>query len=99
MTLFVGALEMELHVPDSGSLKEKRAVVKHLVDTARRRYGVAASEVDHQELWQRVGVAFAAVSSSATHVEDVLDAVERFVWSNPEFTVLGARRHWLEPDS
>ena len=42
--MHVAALEMELHIPTSGSLKAKRAVIRHIVDTARRRYGVSASE-------------------------------------------------------
>lgn len=99
MSLHAAVLNVELHLPASGSLKEKRAVVKHIVDSARRRYGVAAAEVEHQELWQRVGIAFAAVASSAAHVEEVLDQVERFVWSHPDVSVLSTGRHWLEPDS
>ena len=30
--------------------------------------------------------------------EEILDRVERFVWSHPEVTVLSMQRHWLEPD-
>ncbi len=37
----------------------------------------------------------AAVSTDAGHVEDVLDKVERFVWSHPEVEVLTAERSWL----
>jgi uncharacterized protein YlxP (DUF503 family) len=94
----VAALLVELHIGDSGSLKEKRAVVQHLLTTSRRRFGVAASEVEHHDLWQRARLGFAAVGSDASHVEDVLDSVERFVWSHPEVDVLGASRHWLDLD-
>ena len=90
---------MELQVSSSGSLKEKRAVVTHLVESSRRRFGVSASEVAHHELWQRAGLAFAYVAPSAGRVDEILDRVERFVWSHPEVTVLTVQRHWLEPDS
>ena len=60
--MHVAALEMELHIPTSNSLKAKRAVVRHIVETARRRYGVAASEVDHHDVWQRAGLGFSAVA-------------------------------------
>jgi uncharacterized protein YlxP (DUF503 family) len=92
-------LRVEIHVGTSGSLKEKRAVVRHLLDTARHRYQVAAAEVDHQDQWQRAGLAFAAVASDTAHVEEVLDRVERFVWSHPEFDVTASSRHWVEEDS
>ena len=92
-------LAVELQIGESGSLKEKRAVVRHLVDTARRRFGVSASEVAHHDRWQRSGLAFAYVAPTAGRVEEVLDRVERFVWSHPEVTVLSVARHWLEHDS
>jgi hypothetical protein len=87
---------MEIHIPASGSLKAKRKVVKHLIETTKVRYGVAASEVGHQELWQRCELGFAAVSGSHSQVEDVLGTVERYVWSHPEIEVLGQSRCWLD---
>ncbi len=93
------ALTMELHIPASNSLKSKRTVVKHLVDVCKARYGVAAAEVDYQSKWQRSELGFAAIADSPRHVEDVLDAVERFVWSHPELQVLAQHRWWLEPDA
>jgi len=94
--LFACALSMDLRIPASGSLKAKRTVVKHVVETAKSRYGVAAAEVDHLDQWQRSELGFAAVAGTAGHVEEVLDAVERFVWSHPEIEVLDGRRSWLD---
>jgi len=92
-------MEVELHIASSGSLKEKRAVVRHLVETARRRFGVSASEVAHHDRWQRAGIGFAFVASSSSRVDEVLDQVERFVWSHPEVSVLSVQRRWLEDDA
>lgn len=94
----VAALSMEIHVGASGSLKAKRAVVKHLVETARRRFGVSASEVGNQDRWQASTIGFAVVAPSPERAEELLDAVERFVWSHPELSVISARRGWLELD-
>jgi uncharacterized protein len=94
--VFVCALTMDLRIPTSGSLKSKRTVVKHIVETAKSRYGVAAAEVGHQEQWQRSELGFAAVAGVPGHVEEVLDSVERFVWSHPEIEVLDGRRSWLD---
>ena len=94
--MYVGALEMELHLANSDSLKAKRAVVRHLVETARRRFAVSASEVSHHDRWQRAGIGFSVVAPDVSHAEEVLDHVERFVWSHPEVSVLSSARHWLE---
>ena len=90
------ALTMDLHIPESGSLKAKRTVVKHVVETSKARFGVAAAEVGYHDRWQRTELGFAAVAGSHGHVEAVLDTVERFVWSHPEVEVLAGSRVWLE---
>ena len=77
-------------------LKAKRSVVRHLVETSRQRFGVSASEVAHHELWQRAGLGFSVVAPSAAHAEQLLDRVERFVWSHPEIEVISSNRQWLE---
>lgn len=94
--MYVLALEIDLHLPDAMSLKAKRAVVKSLVEGARRRYGVSAAEVGFQERWQRTRLGFAVVASSEYHAREVLDQVDRFVWSFPEVQVLATERRWLE---
>jgi uncharacterized protein len=93
--MHVACCELDLHLPDVHSLKEKRAVLRPILEGARRRYAVAAAEVDHQDRWQRAMVGMAAVSGSASHAQEVLDAVERFVWSFPEVEVIASHRDWL----
>lgn len=51
---------------------------------------MAAAEVDHHDKWQRAALGFAAVGADLAHVDEVLRAVERFVWSFPEVEVLEA---------
>ena len=96
--MLVLALAVDLHINESRSLKAKRQVVKSIVETSRQRFNVAAAEVDHIDLWQRAGLGFAAIGSSVGHVERVIDAVERFVWSHPEVEVLETSRRWLDAD-
>jgi len=96
--VFVEALRIDVHIGQSASLKAKRSVVRHLLESARRRYGVSASEVEFQDLWQRAGLGFCVVAPDAGHAQDVLDEVERFVWSHPEVEVLSSARHWLDLD-
>ena len=94
--MFVLALEVDLHVPSSRSLKDKRRPVKSILDGGRQHFGVAAAEVAHHDLLQRAGLGFAIVGAQAGHCEDVIDEVERFVWSHPDIEVLAVERRWLE---
>lgn len=93
--MFVLALEVDVHIAHARSLKDKRGVIRSIVDGARNRYHVAAAEVGDQNLWQRAQLGFAAVSGSRHHTTEVIDEVSRFVWSFPEIAVLDEERTWL----
>jgi uncharacterized protein len=94
--MHVAALVVDLHLPDCHTLKGKRAVLRPLVEGVRRRFSVAVAEVNHQNKWQRATVGVAVVAGTASHASEVLDEVERFVWSFPDVQVLDISRHWLE---
>jgi len=95
----VAALRVEVHLRAVHSLKEKRAIIRPVLEGCRHRFSVAAAEVDHQDRWQRATVGVAVVSGTVTHTEEVLDAVERFIWSFPELEVISCQRQWLEEDT
>lgn len=94
--MYCCVLVVELHLPMSQSLKEKRALVKPVVDVARARFAVASAETGFLDKWQRAELAFAAVAATPAHVEDILDEVDRFVWSKPDVEVVTSERRWLE---
>jgi uncharacterized protein len=94
--VFTLSLSLDLHLPEVRSLKAKRSVVRPLVEGARRRYAVSAAEVGFQDQWQRALLGFAVVSGSEHHATEVIDEVERFVWSHPEVQVLSSERRWTE---
>lgn len=96
--MFASVLVVDLHLPLVGSLKAKRAVITPILEGARRRHRVAVSEVGAQDTWRRSELAFATVASSETQAREVLDGVERFVWSFPEVEVVASWRRWVEDD-
>ncbi|MGI8754215.1 MAG: DUF503 domain-containing protein [Acidimicrobiales bacterium] len=96
--MHVAALRLELHLRSVHSLKEKRATIRPVLEGCRHRFSVAAAEVGHQDRWQLATIGVAVVSGSATHTVEVLDAVERFIWSFPELEVTSCQRQWLEDD-
>lgn len=79
---------MDLHLPQSHSLKDKRGIIRPILDGARNRFQVAAAEVAFQEKWQRALLGFAAVGAADGHPQKVIERVDRFVWSFPEVEVL-----------
>lgn len=71
--------EVQVYLPESRSLKDKRQVVKSLKDRIRGRFNVSVAEVEHHDLWQRSTLALAVVSTATAHAGEVLDQVVRFI--------------------
>lgn len=78
----------DLRIPASGSLKEKRHVVKGLVSGIRSRFNVAVAEVDHLDLRQRARIAVGAVGAEGYHLKKVMHEVERFVSRDPSVEII-----------
>lgn len=89
------AFRVEIRIPTSQSLKDRRQVVRSLLDGARQRFGVSAAEVGGQDTWQRAELGFAVVASSARIAEETVDELDRFLWSRPDIEVVDAEVSWL----
>ena len=70
---------LTLYIPGAQSLKEKRAVVRSLVDRLRTRHHLSSAEVGLQNEVQRARIGFAAVSGDLTTARRLADAARRFV--------------------
>lgn len=77
--MFVGVGRFELFIPASGSLKDKRRVLRSITMTVRKKFNVAIAEVDHQDLWQRAGFGVSCVAESGAHCKKVLQEVEKTI--------------------
>jgi uncharacterized protein len=76
----IALLSIELYLPMSQSLKDKRHVVRRLKDRLQP-FNVAVAEVAHQDVWQRAGLAIVTVASADEVAEQTLrkalDEIER----------------------
>lgn len=71
----IAVLVLDLHLPFAHSLKEKRRVVRSLLDRVRTKHHLSAAEVGGQDLHQRASVAFCAVGSMPVALEQLLDLI------------------------
>jgi len=90
--VFVGVARVELWLPDSGSLKDRRRVVKSLVERLRSRFNVAVAEVSGQDLWQRAAVGIACVSGEKHEAQRVIDMITAWVDGQDGFFVTACEK-------
>jgi len=88
--LIVGTCLLRLHLPETGSLKDKRQVLKSLCAKLRNRYGVSVAELGDQDVWRTATLGVACVSSSETVCRRLLDDLVRWVEESGPLEVVEA---------
>ena len=79
MASVIGYLELEIHIPHAHSLKEKRAVVKRILERLKSKFNVSVSEIDEQDRWQKSLIAVVTVGTSTKVVDATLEKSVEFV--------------------
>ncbi|HLJ56016.1 MAG TPA: DUF503 domain-containing protein [Chthonomonadaceae bacterium] len=93
--MHIGTLTITIYLHSAGSLKDKRSIVKSLVETARRKFNVSIAEVDDLDKWQRATIGVACVSNDSRHLNGVLDKLVEALERNPEIEVGDVRLEML----
>ena len=75
----VGVLRFTLRIPESGSLKDKRQVVRSVMQRLRNKFQVAVAEVGDNDAWQMATIGVACVANTARHCDEVLAEIVAFV--------------------
>ena len=77
--MLIGAMQIELIIPHSGSLKEKRMVIKSVKQRLQNKYNISVAEIDYQDLWQRALLGIAMVSNDRRFLSEAMDKILTFV--------------------
>ena len=96
--MHVLALDLRLRLPQVQSLKQKRSVIRPVLDRLPK-LGVSIAETGHNDSWQNARLGVAIVSSTARQATEIMDEAERIVWSRPDLEVVSADRTWMEIDT
>lgn len=78
----IGSILLEIFLPASQSLKDKRRVVRSLKDRLRSRYNVAVAEIDHQDTHQRATLGVVSIANERLQIEQLFESVRAEVERN-----------------
>ena len=81
--MHIGVCRLMIHLPGNQSLKGKRQVARSLTSRIRNQFNVAVSEVEDNDLWQRLTLGVCCVSNDSRHAQEVLSRVVTFVTESP----------------
>ena len=72
-------MRFELSLPATRSLKEKRSVLRPVVEGLRRMASYSVAEVAHHDLWRRAGLGVAVVATNRRELERMMQRVEKYL--------------------
>ena len=75
----VGTLQLVLYLHDTHSLKQKRAVIRKILERTKAKFNLAVAEVAQNDSHTQAVLAFVTVSNDARLVNSILDKVVNFV--------------------
>ncbi|GGQ94800.1 DUF503 domain-containing protein [Deinococcus ruber] len=86
---YLGVLTLRLEMPWVSNLKEKRALVRPVVERLKARFPVTVARLDGLDAhdWEIIGVA--TISNDREWVEQTLKMASDYVASNGEYRVTG----------
>jgi uncharacterized protein YlxP (DUF503 family) len=75
--MIIGCLVLEIYLPYSHSLKEKRKRLRRLQDRLKSRHNIAVSELDFQDKWQRSRIGMVTLNNQRNIIEKTLNQIVR----------------------
>jgi len=77
--MIVGTCQIEMLIYESNSLKEKRHVIKSIIERIKSRFNASVAEVDYMDLWNRSVIGVSVVSNSKTLCESSIAKIIYFI--------------------
>ena len=87
--MYVLCAELNFYIPQATSLKDKRQVRRSLIEKARNKFNVSIAEVGNQDILQTLTIGIAVVSGDATHCQNSIDEIIRYMENNADAELTG----------
>ncbi len=93
--MIIAAIKVALHFDQSRSLKDKRRLLKSIIEKTKQRYNVSITEVADHDLWQKatVGIAYLALSEfqaekQALAIRTFIEVLDKGIISQYDYEIL-----------
>lgn len=77
--MFVAVARLTLQIAEAKSLKDKRQVLRKVVDRVKARFNATIAEVGENDVWQKAVVGVAVVGNDRRHVNEQIDKIIHFI--------------------
>lgn len=79
--------QVEMLIQNANTLKEKRSVVKSIIERTKKKYFISIIESDFQDFWQKSQLSFVFCSLDSKDADKKLNNILEYIESNPYIEV------------
>ena len=90
--MIVCSCEIEILIYDSNSLKEKRQVVKSIIERIKSKFNASVAEVGYNELWNRSLLGLAVVSNNKRLCDASISKIITFIDNDERVEILNCHK-------
>lgn len=88
----IGILEITLLLYEVNSLKEKRIILKSLIQKLKNRYNISISEISYNDVWRNAKIGIASVSNDYAHLDSTLDHILDYIDADGRVEMIDVKR-------
>ena len=86
--MIIGSCKIYLEAEWVFSLKDKRMIVKSLVEKIRRKFNVAVAEVENNDIHKSIVIGIACVTNETSHADSIINNVINFIENNTDAVIV-----------
>ncbi len=90
--MWIAVIRIDLLVPGSRSLKDRRQAMRSLKERLRSRFEVACAEVGDVESWNRASLGVTFVANEKPAVQSRTDEISRYAQNDPNVQISGVQK-------
>lgn len=69
------------------SLKEKRMVVKSIIEKTKHKFNISIAEVEKQDIHKSIVIGFACVTNEVRHADEIIENVLNYIERNTDAVI------------
>lgn len=91
----LAVLEVTLRTAWVHSLKEKRMIVRSLMDKLRNQFNVSVAEIDSQDTHQLLTIGIVSIAHNTAQADSILDNILNYIEKNTDAELIEIHRETI----
>lgn len=85
--MIIGSCIITFRADWVSSLKEKRMIVKSIIEKAKNKFNISIAEIGKQDMYKEIEIGFCCITNETSHANSIIDNVVNFIENNTEAVI------------